>query len=186
MRKHTWIGILSLALLLPVLAACSGANQKGDESEAATFLQIVAANDGDNLDSDVISDAGVVLEDSIKIEILNQAKGGSTVTLGAFNAVTITHYRVTFSRADGRAVPGVDVPMPFEANSSTLIRAGSSGSLTVTVVPIIMKVNSPLADLVLGGIIEATATIDISGEDQTGRRLKVTALLEITFANFAG
>ena len=47
----------------------------------------------------------------------------------ALNAVTITRYRVTYRRADGRNTPGVDVPYPFDSAFTVTIGidGGSAG-----------------------------------------------------------
>ena len=44
-----------------------------------------------------------------------------TQLASAFNSVTIERYRVTYVRADGRNVPGVDVPYPFDGAVNFLI-----------------------------------------------------------------
>jgi hypothetical protein len=111
---------------------------------------------------------------------------GSTAptTPGALNHITLTRYRVDYTRADGRNQPGVDVPFGFD------------GSLTVTVtdapttVPFDLVRNQAKSErpLVLlqdnGVIISLIATVKFFGKDQTGNDVSVAGTITINFGNF--
>src|SRR4051812_7820587 len=52
-----------------------------------------------------------------------------TVTPTSNNQVTITRYHVSFRRADGRNIQGVDVPWAFDGAATVTIPAGGTATL---------------------------------------------------------
>jgi hypothetical protein len=106
---------------------------------------------------------------------------------GNINAVTFERYRVTFIRADGRNVPGVDVPYPFDgAANFTVPVSGESIDRSFLLVRHQAKAESPLRELAVGGsqILSVIAQVDFYGRDGSGRAIQVTGYLNITFADF--
>ncbi len=105
------------------------------------------------------------------------------------NTVTFERYRVTYVRADGRNVAGVDVPYPFDgaANFSVPLD-GADVDRGFIVVRHQAKVETPLRELQGStnfAIISTIARIDFFGHDAAGRAISATGYLNITFADFA-
>ena len=75
------------------------------------------------------------------------------------NDVTITRYRVEYRRADGRNVPGVDVPFPFDGAATETITAGSAGDVIFELVRHVAKKEAPLVQLVSD--VSAISTIAV-------------------------
>ncbi len=110
---------------------------------------------------------------------------GSVTT--PINDVTITRYRVTFRRSDGRNTPGVDVPFSFDGGVSRTIDVSSSGEVSFDLVRHASKLEPPLRNLNnLGGqvVITTVAEITFFGRDQNGNEVTVTGLLDVTFGDF--
>ncbi len=49
------------------------------------------------------------------------------------NAVTLTRYRVTYKRADGRNTPGVDVPYGFDGAVTRTITVGATADVSFSI-----------------------------------------------------
>ena len=103
------------------------------------------------------------------------------------NSVTIERYRVTYVRADGRNVPGADVPYPFDGVANFLVGIdGTEVERAFVVVRHQAKTESPLREIQadLTAILSVIAQIDFYGHDSAGRAITVTGYLNITFADF--
>ena len=85
------------------------------------------------------------------------------------NHITVDRYHVTFIRADGRNIPGVDVPYPFDGAFTTTV--GSEASTGVHDRPQHrQRLEAPLLALGTNGVIISTlAEVTFYGHDQTGR-----------------
>ena len=111
------LSLLSLLLLLQ-LSGCTATSTEDNDS-TNTFVTIVsmASDDGDDLNSDVCTsdDNGVctVVNDNGVVTMIAQPKS-LTDPFSLVNDIVFARYRVTYVRADGRNVPGVDVPFPFD------------------------------------------------------------------------
>ncbi len=101
------------------------------------------------------------------------------------NEVTITRYRVVYRRADGRNVPGVDVPFSFDGAATGTVTAGGSLTLGFEIVRILAKAESPLVQLIGNrSIISTLADVTFYGKDRVGNEINVTGSILITFGNF--
>jgi hypothetical protein len=101
------------------------------------------------------------------------------------NEITVTRYRVTYRRADGRNTPGVDVPWAFDGAATGTIPSGGTLTLDFELVRHIAKEESPLAQLASNPTIIATiADIQFFGRDQVGNEVTVTGQMLIQFGNF--
>lgn len=105
-----------------------------------------------------------------------------------YNDVVVTRYLVSYSRTDAKGVPGVDVPYPFEGSMSTVVKAGSTASVSFVIVREVAKMEPPLVRLVDIGaeqVLTCTAKIEFYGHDTVNRTVKATGYLTIYFANYA-
>ena len=100
--------------------------------------------------------------------------------------VTITRYRVTYRRADGHSVPGVDVPYPFDSGFTVTVAAGGTARALFDIVRVTAKDEAPLRALAVNGdVIHAFADVTFYGKDLSGNDVSVSGTVGITFANFA-
>lgn len=104
------------------------------------------------------------------------------------NSVTIERYRVTYVRADGRNVPGADVPYPFDGVANFLVGIdGADVERAFVVVRHQAKTESPLREIAVSNLaarLSVIAQIDFYGHDSAGRAVTVTGYLNITFSDF--
>jgi hypothetical protein len=107
-------------------------------------------------------------------------------TASTNNVVTFTRYRVTYRRADGRNVPGLDVPYAFDG-AATFTVTPNGGEFTFLLVRSQAKVESPLVQLADNGTafgISTLAEVTFYGKDQVGNEVIVSGQIGINFANW--
>jgi hypothetical protein len=102
------------------------------------------------------------------------------------NAVTINRYHVSYRRADGRSVPGVDVPYAFDSALTFTVPSDGVATAGFQIVRFSAKQEAPLRALAFNGETIATiAEVTFYGRDQAGNDVIVTASIGVDFANFA-
>jgi hypothetical protein len=127
----------------------------------------------------VFSDPGQVVLRAVLKDITSPLGPSSN------NDVTITRYRVTYRRADGRNVEGIDVPYAFDGASTGTVRVGNPTTLPFELVRVVAKRESPLVNLVGGAtVITMIAEVTFYGRDQVGNEVNVAGLIQIDFGNF--
>lgn len=197
-RGKAGIGwVLSPALALALLAAgCD--NKASDNNTSNTYLFTVEmrGDDGDDITSDVcigtVADPELcsVFNDNAIVTMLAAPKDQSAfVNPNGLNDIFINRYRVTFIRSDGRNVPGVDVPYPFDGATSFRVPiSGQSSEHSFTIVRHQAKVETPLSELrQIGGslILSTIAQVDFYGLDGSGRAVQVSGFINVAFGDFA-
>lgn len=191
-----------LALAISLISGCITEPDSVDNDASNAIIEIVnmlgQAVDADgpgeetaDLFSDVCTGTGCsVFNDNGVVEMRAYPKDRTQLSTGelGINSVTFERYRVTYVRADGRNVPGVDVPYPFDgAVNFSLTVDGESVTRGFVVVRHQAKVETPLRELQSSAdIISTLAQIDFYGHDGSGRTVKATGFLSITFADFGG
>jgi hypothetical protein len=145
---------------------------------------------GGTLQADVMT-KGSFFEDlgqaQLRIELKDQGAPGATSSPSPLNAITVNRYHVSYHRADGRNVQGVDVPYAFDGAVTATVTA-SSTQLVFALVRIQAKQEAPLLQLALHGGALAIATIaDVTfyGHDQAGNEVSQTGSISINFADWA-
>jgi hypothetical protein len=99
------------------------------------------------------------------------------------NSVTLTRYRVTYRRADGRHTPGVDVPYPFDGAATITVPA--TNAMSFEIVRHAAKEESPLVQLRDNpNVITTIADVTFYGQDRVGNDVSVTGSIQIDFGNF--
>lgn len=102
------------------------------------------------------------------------------------NQVTITRYRVSYKRADGRNTPGVDVPYGFDGAGTVTVPTGGKATLNFELVRHTSKEEAPLAQLVNNPtIITTLAEVTFYGQDLVGNEIQATGTIQVDFGNFA-
>jgi len=192
-----------LALVLALTPACITEPDTVDNDASNVIMQIVSmgaqASDiqgvGETV-TDLLSDVCFSDEDHPSCSVFND---NGVVTMRAFpkdqtqsasdiNAVTFNRYRVTFIRADGRNVQGVDVPYAFDgAFNVTVPATGDDVERGFILVRHQAKGESPLREITLNQslILSVIAQVDFFGADGAGRVVKATGYVNVTFADFA-
>lgn len=103
-----------------------------------------------------------------------------------FNDVVLTNYRVTFELPTGPGTPGVDVPLPFDGNFSTILcEVDKSTAVPFAVVLEAAKLAAPLVWLVgTNTVLETKAKIEFFGHDMTDKPVTATGYLTIYFGDY--
>ena len=173
-------------LYLIVLAGCSlsggGTTTKDTSESLITVTSITAAGTTQSI---VTSDVSTGTSDLVDVKFQNTTKSASITNPSPFFGVTLTHYRVVFSRGDGGPVPApVDaamslfIPPPTVAMGVTTL---GTASTAIVIVPASAKGVSPLMDLESGKSFSANATITFEGQDGLGRDLSATGGIAVVF-----
>lgn len=130
----------------------------------------------------VFNDVGEVVFRLEPKDVISAATNAPTSN----NAVTMTRYRVTYSRTDGRNTQGVDVPHAFDGVLTGNIVYGTPAAFAFNMVRHTSKLEPPLAQLVNNlTVISTIAEVTFYGQDQVGNDISATGYLQVEFANFA-
>ncbi len=187
----------SLCMVGVLLAggACAAGGRDG-RSSSYLIVDSFQAADGarptvfrDALDSDVqtvVNGVPAFLEDAGRLTLRLAMKNPAAVSPSAINFVTLRGYRVTFSRADGRNIPGVDVPYPFDGALTATVR-DTATTVSFVLVRAQAKLEAPLRALAGGGgalVISTLADIVLYGADQAGRDVTVSARISVSFSDW--
>jgi hypothetical protein len=192
--------VMTKLVRLTVAAACALTTAScGSEmlrtGRSPVFLVIDSLAGGPETSAPVLSDVGPTVINDVGVAQIRAIEKDQTHLLplgtGAvttpLNDVTLTRYRVSFRRADGRNTPGVDVPFGFDGGLSRTISVGTSEEITFDLVRHASKLEPPLRNLNgLGGqmLISTVAEVTFFGRDQNGNEVTVTGLLDVTFGDF--
>jgi hypothetical protein len=128
-----------------------------------------------------------VAQATMRLIAKDVGNGQNALAPTPWNAVTINRYRVTYTRADGRNTPGVDVPFPVDGAVTVTL------SQTPSVVPFEIvrhqqKLEQPLRSLAnFGGrmFISTLAEITFYGADQIGNDVQVKGTISVSFSDYA-
>jgi hypothetical protein len=188
--------VFGLGIILTAFLALVSCNPIEDDSRSASLLlvdnilgQDAEGGNANYLQSDVLLGDGSVRADSITATLRAETLDPDPL-LGStqYNDIVLTRYLVSFTRTDGKNVPGQDVPFPFEGSMSSVIKAGSTASVSLVLVREVAKLEPPLVGLVdLGSevVLSCTAKIEFYGHDMVNRTVKATGYLTVYFANYA-
>jgi len=122
----------------------------------------------------------------VDLRIVPKDVGTITPTpLSTNNEVTITRYRVSYRRADGRNTPGIDVPYGFDGAVTGTVVSGSSLTMGFQLVRNVAKKEAPLVQLVSNPtIITMIADVTFYGQDRVGNDVSASGSIQIDFGNF--
>lgn len=191
---------LKILAVFPVILLLLSCNPIENESDSASILILksmtgtdLEGNEVNYLQSDVL-----FVDPSTSVETITAdgAKASLGTTLldpasaygpSSFNGITVDRYVVTYMRADGKNVEGVDVPYSFEGALSAFIEVDSSVDISFVIVRAISKAEPPLIDLIDGraeGVLNVNTKVDFYGHDLTNRNVKATGYISIFFTNY--
>jgi len=188
--------VLLLAGVVIVSVGCSSDVLRQDRSpmlvvidrlEAASGAEGTSAVFGATLFSDVITvvdNVPTVFADNGRVTMRLIPKD-TVAAPSPLNGVTITRYRVTFRRSDGRNTPGIDVPHPFDSAMTFTVPPSGSVATTFELVRHVAKADAPLRALRDSGLIISTiADVTFFGRDLAGHELTASGSLGVEFGNF--
>jgi len=192
MKKNTMtFRILAAAAVVLALAGCNTIS-KETESSSMIIIQSITGTDTEGetvayLQSDVRDSDGLVRVSNATVNVIVRlVNPGSVSGPTQFNDVVLTNYRVTYELPTGPGSPGVDVPLPFDGNFSTVLcQVDDTTSVPFVVVLEAAKLALPLVGLVgTNTVIETKAKIEIFGHDLTDHEVTATGYLTIYFADY--
>ena len=130
-------GPIALLALTVFSASCGDMTREGTASSYLVISALEAAsgaqpsNFGATLNSDVITfvdGSPTIFSDLGRVRLMLAMKDAGSVDSPTSptvnNFITITRYRVRYTRADGRNTPGVDVPYGFDGAFTGTVGAG--------------------------------------------------------------
>ena len=170
----------SNALVQIVNMGAQSTDLEGVGEVVSDLLSDVCFADEDHPPCTIFNDNGVVTMRGVPKD--------RTQLSSDINNVTFTRYRVTFIRADGRNVQGVDVPYAFDgAFNVTVAVPGDEVERGFILVRHQAKGESPLREISQNQslTLSVIAQVDFYGADNAGRAVQVTGYVNITFADFA-
>ncbi len=184
------VPVVMVALVATLSAGCGEFIR---QDRAPVTLQITSLGAGEPLTQTLRSDVrtnGSIIDDmgSVTMQLVLKDPGapGAPSVPSPINEVTISRYRVSFRRSDGRNTPGVDVPFPFESAATFRVPASGEGSASFELIRHTAKAEAPLASLAASPVIISTiADITFTGRDQAGNVASVTGSMGILFGDFA-
>jgi len=122
---------------------------------------------------------------TLRLSLKDVGPSGFPNTPTTNNEVTITRYHITYRRADGRNIPGVDVPYGFDGAATGTVPMAGSITLGFELVRHAAKEESPLVQLQTNAVVITTiADVTFYGRDQVGNDVSATGSIQVDFANF--
>lgn len=169
-------------LVIDQLTASSGATTAGTGSNV--LLSDVITNVTQPPPCAPTTPCPTIFNDMGGVTLRSLQKDVTAVAPSSNSEITITRYRVSYRRADGRNTPGVDVPYAFDGALTGTTSGGSLG-LAFELVRHVAKKESPLVELQTSPtIITTIADVTFFGRDQVGNDVNVTGSIQIDFGNF--
>ena len=154
----------------------------GTGAVATSFVSGPLLSDVEDADGGIFNDFAQV---NMRVTLRDIGAPGVSAAPTQLNDVTISRYRVTYRRSDGRNTPGVDVPRSFDGALTLTIPAGGTGTAVIELVRHVAKVEAPLAGLVNNFVVLTTiADVTLFGRDLAGNEVSATGSVQIDFANF--
>jgi hypothetical protein len=160
--------------------------QNGATEEEETTLHADVQTIVEVTINSVVVRVPTVFDDMATATIRVDSKNATAPT-SPLNAVTITRYRVTYRRADGRSTPGVDVPYGFDGGLAVTIQPGAEAGVSFQLTRHQSKEEPPLRNMIGGGglgIITTIAEVTFWGRDQNGNEVTVSGNITVNFGDF--
>ena len=173
-------------LVIDILGAASGAlpGTYGQTLESDVITNVTQTVGGEQVKvPTVFEDIGQV---QLRILLKDQGNPGATAGVSNINMITVNRYRVVYKRADGRNVPGVDIPHAFDGAFTATI-TNTPVQLTFTIVRVQAKLEAPLKALIAQGgqvAISTIADVTFYGHDQAGNEVECVGSISVNFADW--
>lgn len=205
----TRAAVVTLAAALAGVAGCGDAVRTGRAPVVLVINRLEAASGADpaKFSSVLHSDVETLVERSLagiqtsvptafadpgqvelRLALKDVGSPGNPTAPTDNNAVTVTRYRVSYRRTDGRTAPGSDVPYAFEGAATLTIDGSGPAVLGLELVRVQAKYEPPLRNLRAGGgalAISAIADIAFYGHDLAGHEVTAAGSISVVFADWA-
>ncbi|MEW6368958.1 MAG: hypothetical protein AB1714_30385 [Acidobacteriota bacterium] len=191
-------GLLILLLVIALVGVgCNKNESKNQTVGLVTVMGMLGVGPDGTLGTTLASDViGVnpdgttyIIEDSGQATVRNVPLDPDFFDPTPWMDVVLTRYRVTYTRADGRNTPLVDIPLAFEAGMTVSILTDSSTTFSFLLVRAVAKTEPPLIQLAEGIYSEkqilTTATVEFWGADMAGHPVYCKGTIAVHFANWA-
>ena len=175
-------------LIISNLEAASGAApgdfQQTLFSDVVTLVKATVAGQ-DVMVPTIFGDLGRA---EFRVGLKDPGPAASPTIPSNLNAITLTRYRIVFTRSDGRNTQGVDVPYAFDGGMTITVPATGSATGTFQVVRHSAKQEPPLRNMINSGgaqLISTVAEVTFYGRDQAGNDIQAVGTIQVNFGNFA-
>lgn len=185
--RATTLALASLALGAGLVAGgCGAAYVEGDTASVLLLIENIA--EGSPLLSDVRGENGAIVNCQVELTLAARPKnptGDSPV--GLSEDVQVTGYVVSYRRADGRSVEGLDVPYRISGNVAALVAAGGNTNTTLAIdlVRHQAKLEPPLNNISGLQVVTMFADVTMNGHTVSGKFVSASASAQVTFADYA-
>ncbi len=190
--------VLAVTVLAFALAGCNALENVTDSMSRLVIVSLMGMNqegaEADYIQSDVLFEdpttgATSIFADIATAVLTAQMLDPDPITgVSPYADIQLEKYQVTYTRADGRNTPGIDVPYPIEGEATSLIRVGSQTGVSFVIVRESAKMEPPILDILQASSraenFTVIATVDFYGHDLSGKAVKATGSISITFANY--
>ena len=192
MKKITpCLKVLAVAAAFVALAGCNSLSRQTESSSIIVIESLTGTTiEGETvafLQSDVIDADGLVRLNTATANIVVRLVNPDPISgPSQFNDVVLTSYRVTYELPTGPGTPGIDVPLPFDGNFSTVLcPVDEAVAVPFAVVLEAAKLAEPLFSLRnTSTVLERRARIEIFGHDLTDHPVTASGYLTIYFADY--
>jgi hypothetical protein len=185
-KKHRrrWAMRISGVLALVTALALGGC---GDDyitdSQASVLLIVRSIEDGAPVLSDIISEENTIVNCDVVVEAEVVAKNPGTAPTRR-DTVTLSSYRVKYTRSDGRDVQGLDVPYEISGPLTQSIDSAGSATFPVTAVRHQAKIEAPLKNVTGLDLVTMSAEVTLFGKTLNGDGVSASGSVQITFADY--
>jgi hypothetical protein len=181
-------GRAPVVLVINRLEGASGADPAGLSSVLHSDVETLVDRGAGGAQAPVPTLFADVGQAELRLALKDPGPPGSAAAPTDNNAVTITRYRVSYRRTDGRNVPGVDLPYGFEGAATITIDGSGPAVMGLELVRVQAKQEPPLRNLRGGGgalAISAIADVTFYGRDIVGHEISAAGALSVVFADWA-
>ena len=185
--EATRTGRSPVLLVIDALEAASGAQPDAFGNVLFSDVETLVTQQVDGRNVRVPTIYGDLGRATFRLTLKNPGPAASPFAPSALNEVTITRYRVTFRRADGRSTPGVDVPHAFDGAVTVTVPASGTAVAGFAMVRHQAKLEPPLSNLQGGGganMLSTIAEVAFYGRDQVGHEVIGAGLISVNFGDF--
>jgi hypothetical protein len=182
-----WLAAFGILAAVGAALAVSGCGAAYvEENTASVLLLIESIAEGTPQLSDVRGENGLIVNCQIELTLSARPKNPNG-PVGISEDVQLNRYTVTYRRADGRSVEGIDVPFAISGNTSALV-SSSGSSATQVFVDLVRhqaKLEPPLMNITGLQVVTMFADISVFGTSISGKSVSARGSAQVTFADFA-
>jgi hypothetical protein len=174
-------------LIIDRMEAASGA-EPGElgtilQSDVQTLVEVNVNGETFRVPT-IFNDLGTV---TFRLTLKNPGSSVAPLSPSTLNEITVSRYRVTYRRSDGRAVQGVDVPYSYDGAFTVTVPANGTANASFDLVRHQAKQEPPLRNMIGGGsaqFISTIAEVTFFGRDQAGNEVMAVGTIGVNFADF--